>query len=431
MTLARTIRSSVMLLIAVLLCAAVAPAAGAALLAAAAPETLEFTPKERDTGAVFARGPAVEDEEWMRAPFGEGLLTTREQWSGDRRRTELLVDYNRVDRLRLGVSGQMQVANAMAPRLGGRIEYAFGRERLLYGLQLEQPIAPPGRVAVGVSVVRRTDHLDLHQVDDAENTLALLLGHYDDRDYFEREGIGGYLTWRVPDFSTVSVHLRRDQYRSLPLDPRTRSWFHRSRPWRDNPAIDDGETRTLSLRLEHAARPGRHRHAGLYHWLDVEWADHGLGGDFQYVRMLGDVRSVMRLSPATTLNLRLVAGHTASGTLPRQKAFVTGGVDGLRAHPFDAFRGDQIALTQAEYSIGLWRRRHGSLRGGIAAIAFLDAGTAWSDPAHRWNLGDRHIATDGGVGLATAEDRLRVYLARDLQRSDGGIVLTVRFHRPF
>ena len=35
-------------------------------------------------------------------------------------------------------------------------------------------------------------------------------------------GYGAYLSWRVPDFSSVSVHLRSDRYRSLPLDRGTR-----------------------------------------------------------------------------------------------------------------------------------------------------------------------------------------------------------------
>ena len=53
---------------------------------------------------------------------------------------------------------------------------AFGRERALYGVQIEQPLAPPGRLAIGVSMARRTDHGELQQVDDFENSLALLFG---------------------------------------------------------------------------------------------------------------------------------------------------------------------------------------------------------------------------------------------------------------
>ena len=74
---------------------------------------------------------------------------------------------------------------------------------------------------LGVDVSRRTDHGDLQQIDDVENSLLLLVAHEDWRDYFEREGVGAYLSWRVPDFSTVSVHVRSDRYRSLAVQRRT------------------------------------------------------------------------------------------------------------------------------------------------------------------------------------------------------------------
>lgn len=413
---------------------AAAGAPSSPALAAAAPETLEFVPMWTDEeAAITDREPAHDEGEWLRVPFGDALITDREQWrtGGRPHRARLLLDYNRVDLTRLGLQGQLQSQESMAPRLGARIEYAFGRERLLYGFQIEQPIVPPGRIAVGLSMVRRTDHNELQQVDDAENTLALLLSRFDYRDYFEREGIGAYLAWRVPDFSTVSVHVRRDKYRSLPLDPGTDSWFHRSRALRDNPPIDEGEARSFAVRLERATRAGGPARAGLYHWAQLEWADHGLGGDFEYARLLGDLRSVLRLSPAATLMLRFVTGHTAGGALPAQKEFVVGGVDGLRAHAFNEYRGDQMVLAQAEYSVGIWRQRHGSVEGGIDVLAFVDAGTAWSDPRNRFSLATHHIDVDGGFGLATAADRLRVYVARDLQRAGADVVVSVRLHRPF
>ena len=38
---------------------------------------------------------------------------------------------------------------------------------------------------------------------------------------------------------------------------------------------------------------------------------------------------MLRLTPSTTLSVRAVGGHTAAGTLPRQRQFLAGGVDGL------------------------------------------------------------------------------------------------------
>jgi hypothetical protein len=417
-------------------CAAAPPSEPPAA-SVAAPDTLEFAPAPTDSNAFLPEGEphhASEGDAWRRAPFGEGLLTGREQWrarGGRFHGAQLLLDYNRVDRLRLGLLQQVQVPEPMAPRLAASVEYAFGRQRTLYGFQLEQPLVRPGRIALGASLVRRTDHNQLQQVDDLENTLAMLLWRYDYRDYFERDGLGAYLSWYVPDFSTASVHLRRDAYRSLPLDPGTPSWIHRSRPLRDNPAVDEGETRSLVLRFERAAPTTRRTHAGFYHWIEVERAGRGLGGDFSYTRVLADLRSVIRLSPATTLVLRLAGGHTASGALPVQKEFPLGGVDVLRAHAFGQFRGDQMALAQAEYGVGLWRLRTRAFEGGLHAIAFVDAGQAWFDPRHGWDLGSQHVAVDGGFGLATGEDNLRVYLAKDLQDTSSDLILSVRLRRPF
>jgi hypothetical protein len=403
----------------------------------AVPDTLEFMTRPYDSfDNLGDPPPPPEDEghEWMRAPIGDGLLTDRDQWNarpgGRFNSVAMFGEYNRADRLRLGLGYQLQVHEPMAPRLGGRIEYAFGRDRTLYGFQLEQPVVRPGRISIGASLVRRTDHHELHQVPDAENTVALLFARQDYRDYWEREGIGMYVAWRVPDFSNVSIHLRRDEYRSLP-DRGASSWFHRGRFLRPNPAIDDGETQTAALRLERVAHTTRRTRVGSYHWVEAEWAGRGLGGDFTYTRLLGDVRGVVRLSPATTLLLRAVAGHTPSGALPAQKAFPLGGVDGLRAHAFAQYRGDQMALLQAEYIIGLWKLRTGAFEGGIHAIAFVDAGRAWTDPRHRWSIHDQEIEVDGGIGLAAAEDKLRIYFAKDLRHAGSDFVTSVRLQRPF
>jgi hypothetical protein len=428
--------------LAVLAALAIGPRAAesAAPPAAGADTTLEvlpFTPfgadsldadVDRDADVSFAH------DEWLRARFGDNLLTDPDQWRAaddEAQRSQFTADYNRVDRLRLSLSHQVQRPETMMPRLGSRLEYAFGRERVLYGLQLEQPLLPPGRLALGISMVRRTDHSELQQVDDVENSLALLFGRQDYRDYFEREGFGAYLSWRVPDFSTVSVHLRNDEYRSLATEWDTRSWFQRDRTLRANPPVHEGEIHGVLLRLERLAhRTGRTR-AGLYHWIEVERAGADLKGDFDYTRMLSDVRSVLRLTPASTLALRVVGGHTFEGALPRQKQFTCGGVDGLRAHPFSKYSGNELAMAQAEYTLGLWQVPTPGFEGGLHAIAFVDAGRAWSNPDHGWDVNRQRIQVDGGFGLASSEDDVRVYFARDLQDPGSEFVISVRLQHPF
>lgn len=402
---------------------------------------MRFTPDpddandERGEGPMHVRVNVNGDGGWRRAPFGDEMLTHPEPWRARHPRGgadgDLLIDYNRVDLVRYGAWVQAQQPETMNPRLGGRLEYATGRRRVLYGVQVEQPLLPTARFVLGLGMVRRTDHGDLEQIDDAENSLMLLAAHEDWRDYFEREGVGAYLSWRVPDFSTVSVHLRTDRYRSLAMSSHVHSWWHVDRPLRDNPAIDDGDANSVFVRLERLAHRKQRSRSGLYHWIELEHAGGPtLRGDFAYTRVLADLRSVVRVQPTTTLSLRVVGGSTLDGTLPRQRQFVLGGVDGLRAHSFGSFHGDRVALGQAEYSIGLHALGSRAIERGPQALLFVDSGTAW-DGGVGGELASQHFAFDGGVGLATADDELRVTFARNLQNPDSGVVVTLRLNRPF
>ena len=410
----------------------------------AAPDTMVFRPLDVEGDSAYVHeGLTVSasihvgddhESEWLRAPIGDNLLTHPDEWRARRSDRSIalstLLDYNRVDLVRWGFRYEAQAPATMFPRLGGRIERATGRNRWLYGLQVEQPLLPTARFVAGVNMTRRTDHGDLQQVEDFENSLALLLAHEDWRDYFEREGLGAYLSWRVPDFSTVSVHVRRDEYRSLDDADHVTSWFRKDRPLRDNPAIDEGESHSVLVRSERLTRNSREKRAGLYHWIELERSGGGSGGDFDYTRAFADVRSILRLTPALTLSVRGVAGSTVQGDLPRQREFVMGGVDGMRAHAIGSLRGDQVALMQAEYAIGLWQFKSDGIPGGLHALVFVDAGTAWQGHG-RWDVGRQKFGVDGGVGLSASDDHLRVTLARDLQDPDSKFVAAMRLRRPF
>jgi len=375
------------------------------------------------------------ETEWLRAPMGDQLLDHPGPWmSLHHGRSQVLgvvLDYNRSDLLRYGLHFQAQRPQTMYPRIGAKLEYATGRKRTLYGIQMEQPLLPTARFVLGWSAVRRTDHSELQLVDDVENSLALLLDRTDYRDYFEREGGSVYLSWRVPDFSTVSVHLRQARYRSTGTSDEVISWFNLQKTLRPNPAIDDGEAHSVLLRLERLAQRSSSSRAGLYHWIELEKAGGQLGGDFDYTRLLGDVRSVLRLTPATTLSLRGVIGSCADGTLPLQKRFGVGGVDGLRGHQLNDFTGNQVALGQAEYTIGIWALHGNGFEAGLHVISFVDIGTAWDNPGNRWDVQGQRFASDGGFGLTTSDDNLRVYVARDLSDPDAPFVWSLRLRRPF
>jgi hypothetical protein len=374
--------------------------------------------------------PFMVEAAWLQSPFRAPLSNLAQSWdvlhpgTSDR---GLLVDYNRVDELRAGFSYHAQARWRMAPRLGGRLEYATGRRRWFYGGQIEQPLEPGNLIALGFSLTRSTEHPELHLVGDVENSLALLFGRQDYRDYFEREGMDGYLALRWPGITTLSLHGRNDRYRSLEARRSIRSLFHRNRELRANPPIADGEAHVVALRFDRV-RPGE---PGFQHWVELERAGAGLGGDFEYRRLLADVRSLFKLAPSMSFAIRLVGGSSLGGALPPQRSFTLGGVDGLRAHSFGAFRGEQMALGQAEYTAGIGRFRSGRFDNGVFAIVFVDAGHAWTHPDHAWDATEQRFAVDGGFGLATAEDNLRVYFAKNLQDPDSDFVISARLKRPF
>ena len=109
---------------------------------------------------------------------------------------------------------------------------------------------------------------------------------------------------------------------------------------------------------------------------------------------------------------------------------VLGGVDGLRAHAFGSYHGDRVALAQLEYSVGVNALRTRAFAAGPQFLAFLDTGTAWNH-ATAGDLVAQHFAADGGVGLATADDDLRLTCAKNLQHPESGVVVTLRLQRPF
>jgi hypothetical protein len=401
-------------------------------------ERLQFSPSPGDSGKPSGAEAEVREREregaWLRAPLGEGLITDIEPWhaaEGHHQDLDFLLDYNRVDALRLGLGWRYHETAPWMPRVGLRWEEALDRNRTLYGAQFEQPVTHNGRFALGAIMLRRTEHSDQQQTGDLENSFALLMLRYDYRDYWERENVGAYASLRVPDFSTISLHVRSDQYRSLEERPKVISWAHGGRFLRDNPAIDDGVSRNLLLRLERPVRLTRRMRAGFYHWIEVERAGYGMGGDFKYTRALADLRSVVRLSPASTLSLRAVGGHTPDGDLPRQKAFALGGPDGLRAHVVGEFRGSRMALGQAEYDVGLRPIHSHGHDAGVHLLAFVDAGQAWNGTGWSWEAGQQKFAADGGFGVSTSENAMRIYLAKNLQNLDSDFVVYLRFQRPF
>src|SRR5439155_3635826 len=119
------------------------------------------------------------------------------------------------------------------------------------------PFDAKRRSLLAVSIYRSTDEDGFGQIGDVENALAALFFHDDYRDWFEREGfaLDGSYRWRR---FTGGVRYAQDTYRSITLlADATRGIFRRHTTWRANPAVDDGDLRSVSGSIAYDSRSSK------------------------------------------------------------------------------------------------------------------------------------------------------------------------------
>jgi hypothetical protein len=84
----------------------------------------------------------------------------------------------------------------------------------------------------------------------------------------------------------------------------------------------------------------------------LEVADQGLGGDFDFVRLVSDSSGVLRMGQQQMVKVRFRTAGKLGGTLPVQKAEALGGWSALRGYGFKEQRnGDFSMLGTAEYGV--------------------------------------------------------------------------------
>lgn len=352
------------------------------------------------------------------------------------------IGYNRVDQFTLGLDMSFRPSKGLLPGFATRFARALRRQRppgrggdgrWLYEMRLEQPIDRRRATLFAISTYRRTDDDDFGQVGDVENSIAALMFHYDSKDWFEREGmaIEGATTWRR---WTLSARHDRDQYTSITeLADGTRGLFRRHASWRANPAIDDGDLRSLTAGIDYDSRINKKSpRNGMRHRLRAETAGGDLGGDFAYRRYTADLRTYFSPGPSHVAKARLLLGTTSEGdSLPFQKTFAIGGIGTLRGSSFRHFRGRHVFLANGDWAWELFKRssKNAMLKTGLSLVAFTDFGLAWDSA--KWDLGHRRPAWDAGLGIGTTDETLRVYFARDLRAERSPIHVTLRIARAY
>jgi hypothetical protein len=389
---------------------------------------------EADTGWVEIGGstPFGEDD-----PFADLPLTSESETDEPGARFFPYVDYNRVDALTLGLDHSFKPKQGWLPGISFRFARAFGRltdggadhGEWLYDLRLEQPLLPGRAATLEVAQFRATRDDGFDQIGGFENTLNAVFFKYDWKDWFATEGWEATLRGRWRErWSAGAGYTARDDEVVLSPGYGANGLFRRGFDWRENPPADAGDLRLARFFAGYDSRStGPKPRRGMWHRLEAETAGGSLGGDFAYIRYLGDLRAYLRPAPSHYFKARVMGGTTSEGDfLPFQRTFAVGGVGTLRATPFREHRGRHLFLVNADWAWELLRRssKNAALKTGLAVVLWNDLGLAWDAPS--WDLGHRRPAWNLGVGIGTTEETLRVYFGRDVREEHAPIHVTVR-----
>lgn len=409
-------------------------------------------------------------EDGDRIALSDGTQTAEESWwrrfehTHEDSRGELLRvvqagPYNRVEGLPIELGpmiqrrtswGSVHFDAAAVVRTGS----TFSSEGGDFGHKLrgEARIGTERGVGIGAQLMDVVEPVENWQMSDLEVALAAFLARRDYRDYYQRKGGNAFVTlYGARNISLTGSYGEERWSSRVVRNPF--SVFNDDRPWRPNPAVDEGlfHIGDLSLTFDTRSDPSD-PWAGWFMNADVE---HGrgdissvapsstprlgvVGATTDYTRGFFDFRRYNRLGPSAQLNMRVVmAGWLGGDPLPLERRLAVGGPGSLPGFGFrDDGAGpdvgtcnagvgvngrpaecDRIALAQLEYRgdlgidfASIWSslpRRYHSARGDVQWVVFADGGRGWNvghaDGALTYNSGTlppiSSFRSDVGVGL--------------------------------
>ncbi len=440
------------------------------------------------TGAVATYRDAlryrIEDGRLAPAPAEpEGAISAGREFGFGR--TDLTIaahrGYNRVEGLPVVVGPRFETRRANSTRAEALLIYRtetgvevdaadFG-----YLLRLEQFVGGRRVVRLGATLHSEIVPIEAWGLTDRENSLTTFLLRRDYRDHYERVGWSAYARVAPPggrhDFL---LGYRDERHTSVPTaEPWT--LLGDDPPWRPQPRVAEGRLRSIVARIGYDTRnEGVDPTTG---WLIRAEFERGLGGtlsrgdlypgcttpaceahrpgavETEFAAGFLDLRRYARVSPASRLALRVVAGTSLNDRpLPPQRQRVLGGEGSLPGYgrlEFDCgarnaaplpdgllpyYGCDRLALVQLEYRTAFpfgrgWGRKLGwdiDLGETPGWTVFFDAGRAWTERVARdgRDEGQDDFAADVGAGLRLG--RIGIYWAVPLSGRDDRINFFVR-----
>lgn len=234
-------------------------------------------------------------------------------------------------------------------------DFRWNSENLGHDVSVETRIGNGVGVSLGGRLYDVVSAVEPWWMRDVEVGLASFLFHRDYRDYYNRHGGSARLALFLGEDADFSLSFADESWDSrAERDPFTLT--RNSRPWRENPAVDEGRFHIANATLRVDTRTDEdHPWSGWYIVADYERgtglveraavnaapspaleAAHPLAdGRAEYSRGFVDLRRYNRVSPGAQLNMRLVLGAWLNGDpLPLQRRFSVGGPGSLPGFDF-------------------------------------------------------------------------------------------------
>ncbi|MFH1942264.1 MAG: BamA/TamA family outer membrane protein [bacterium] len=359
------------------------------------------------------------------------------------------IRYNRVEGLYLGFRVRKeywQKRYPTRPFLFGLCGYSVKARELQYQIGIEKGFFEDNRLALGGEYHRLIDTPDRWIMPETENSLAAFFIKEDFHDFFLREGGSGTISQNFGRVIEISAGYHFDKLDSLQKNTNW-SLFGGKKTFRENPAMDAGDIRSILGRVVVDSRNSVKRTTrGWYTQIEWEHAGNGMGGVFDFDRLLVDVRRYQPIGFGEGIDFRFRAG-TSHGYLPWQRTFHLGGMSTLRGFPYKAFPagpmnpgGNRMLLAQIEYRMGE-SNFPDEIGLGIFDlfnfIIFADAGWAFdAGPDTELFDGFEQVAwsklkSDVGVALANRSGSVRIEVARRTDTSKKPFTVAFRINRAF
>jgi len=405
-------------------------------------DMVETSPRylvEEDDPENHAKRDERDREEKKRAP----------RWNPDRVRRrwqhefdtsfDAKVRYNRVDGLYLG--GELprkRFHRGLDIDFFGFGGYALKGKTWQYQAGTDLSAGGAYRFAVGAELHDFTASQDEWIIPEEENSLAAALINEDFRDYYRRDGYSFFAAQHLGRWMKLTAEYRNENHLSLP-NKTDWSLFANKKRFRANPAIDEGKLVSYWGQIKFDTRDSEsHPRRGWFMTIEGETSRPDLNGEFDFDRVLVDLRRYQPMGYGKTIDLRLRAG-TGRGELPQQYLFDLGGISTLRGYRFKEFTGDRMVMGNLEYRLNSGSSRlHGiPLVKEFNLVLFADAGLAWfaddnSAPDKSFDaLNWRDLKTDVGVALTDRDGQVRLNFAKRTDVGHQDIVVTFRLNRDF